>query len=97
MGFVPSCSQLSKKVKVQNDILRAMDKDEVILLLLLDLSAAFDTVNHDIMLERLSSRFGVQGTPLRWFESYLKGRRQSVFINGVTSDPQELDWGVPQG
>ncbi len=59
MGFVPSCSQLSKKVKVQNDILRAMDKDEVILLLLLDLSAAFDTVKHDI-LERLSSHFGVQ-------------------------------------
>ncbi len=34
---------------------------------------------------------------LKWFESYLKGRRQSVFINGVKSDPQELDWGVPQG
>ena len=58
-------------VKVQNDLLRAMDKDEVVLLLLLDLSAAFDTVPHDILLQRLSAMFGIQGTALAWFESYL--------------------------
>ncbi len=82
MSFVQSCSQLTTAlVKVQNDILRAMDKEEVILLLLLDLSAAFDNVNHNILLDRLSSRFGVQSTLLRWFESYLKGLCLSTVLH----------------
>ena len=84
-------------VKVQNDLLRAMDNDEVVLLLLLDLSAAFDTVSHDILLRRLEERFGVTGTALKWFESYLKGRKQSVLIQGTRSDSQTLECGVPQG
>ncbi len=84
-------------VKVQNDLLRAMDNDEVVLLLLLDLSAVFDTVSHDIMLSRLEHRFGISGTALKWFESYLRGRKQSVLIQGTRSDLQELEWGVPQG
>ncbi len=84
-------------LKVQNDLLRAMDKDEVALLLLLDLSAAFDTVGHDALLERLSARFGISGTALAWFDSYLKGRSQTVIINGVKSESHSLKWGVPQG
>ncbi len=85
-------------LKVQNDILRDMDQDRVVLVLLLDLSAAFDTVSHDILLKRLSTMFGINGTALAWFESYLKGRHQSVIINGEKSDPpQSLQWGVPQG
>ncbi len=85
-------------VKVQNDLLRAMDRDEVVLVLLLDLSAAFDTVSHDILLERLSTRFGIGGTVLAWFESYLKERKQSVIVGGAKSDPPDiLEWGVPQG
>ncbi len=81
----------------QNDLLRAMDNDEVVLLLLLDLSAAFDTVSHDILLHRLKNRFGVTGTALMWFESYLKGRKQSVLIQGTRSESQTLEQGVPQG
>ncbi len=82
---------------VQNDILMSMDKGEVTLLLLLDLSAAFDTLDHGILLKRLESRFGINGVALQWIKSYLTGRQQSVVINGVRSDDQALKYGVPQG
>ena len=67
-------------IKVHNDILMNMNKQHVTLLVLLDLSSAF-TRSHDILLSRLQSNFGVHGTVLSWFESYLVGRRQRVFIN----------------
>ncbi len=82
---------------VQNDILMSMDKGEVTLLLLLDLSAAFDTLDHSILLKRLESRFGINGMALKWIKSYLTGRQQSVVINGVRSEKQALKYGVPQG
>ena len=84
-------------LKVQNDILRAIDEQKCIVLLLLDMSAAFDTVDHDLLLARLSSRFGIKNQVLKWFESYLKDRRQFVVIDGVKSDVKELLCGVPQG
>ena len=70
-------------IKVHNDILMNMNKQHVTLLVLLDLSSAFDTRSHDILLSRLQSNFGVHGTVLSWFESYLVGRRQRVFINSA--------------
>ena len=84
-------------IKVQNDFLEAIDGKKCILLVLLDLSAAFDTIDHQILLSRLSERFGVKDTALKWFASYLSERYQSVVINGVESDIQELQFGVPQG
>ena len=83
--------------RVHNDIMLAMDNQKVVLLLLLDLSAAFDTVDHGIMLSRLENRFGVKGTALKWFESYLTDRSQSVCIHGTRSEEQMLRFGVPQG
>ncbi len=83
--------------RVHNDIMLAMDNQKVVLLLLLDLSAAFDTVDHDIMLSRLEHRYGVKGTALDWFRSYLTGRSQSVCIQGTHSEEQTLHFGVPQG
>ena len=67
------------------------------ILLLLDLSAAFDTVDHCILLSRLSSRFGIGGTALEWFRSYLSDRTQFVNVNGSTSERHVLQFGVPQG
>ncbi len=83
--------------RVHNDIMLAMDNQKVVLLLLLDLSAAFDTVDHEIMLSRLEHRFGVRGSALDWFRSYLTGRSQSVVIQGTRSKEQALRYGVPQG
>ena len=63
-------------LKVQNDILLNMDRQHVTLLVLLDLSAAFDTVNHEILLRRLETTFGITGTALQWLSSYLGNRSQ---------------------
>ena len=84
-------------LKVQNDILRALDKHQEALLLLLDFSAAFDTIDHNQLLNRLTSRYGVKGKVLQWISSYLNGRTQSVAIGNVLSDPVDLNCGVPQG
>ena len=82
---------------IQNDLLVAADAGLGSALLLLDLSAAFDTVNHRILIERMATAFGVSGSALNWFRSYLFGRTQSVKALGVTSLPVPLPFGVPQG
>ena len=64
-------------VRVHNDILTAIDNNNTVILLLLDLSAAFDTVDHSILLSRLSSRSGIKRTVLAWLRSYLTSRKQS--------------------
>ena len=64
---------------------------------MLDLSAAFDTIDHQILIERLSTTFGFRGTVCDWFKSYLSDRSQSVIIENTTSDPRQLCFGVPQG
>ena len=69
----------------------------MVALVLLDLSAAFDTIDHTILLKRLQSNFGISGKALKWFASYLRNRSQQVKINGITSDSAELKFGVPQG
>ena len=69
-------------LKVKADILSAINNNEVVCLVLLDLSAAFDTISHQILLNRLKYHFGVDGTVLNWFESYLTGRCQKVSLEG---------------
>ena len=64
---------------------------------MLDLSAAFDTIDHDILLSRLCNVYGITGNALDWFRSYLTGRIQRVVIEDSVSVDQELDFGVPQG
>jgi len=63
-----------KKIKVQNDILLAMGCQHVTLLVLLDLSTAFDTIDHQVLLRRLEVTYSITGTALQWFQSYLTGR-----------------------
>ena len=74
-----------------------MDQNKSAILLLLDLSAAFDTVNHAILISRLSNRFGVKGTALAWFKSYLTSRQQFVNVEEGMSSRRPLLRGVPQG
>ena len=84
-------------VKVHNDILPAVDNNDSVVLLLLDLSGAFDTVDHSILLSRLALRFGVNGQVIAWIESYLKDREQFVQIENTKSSIRQLLRGVPQG
>ena len=67
------------------------------ILLLLDLSAAFDTVDHQTLLHRLSHRFGTVDFALEWFRSYLSDRYQTAKANGGVSSNRELHYSVPQG
>ena len=82
---------------ILNDLLLATDSGKVSLLTLLDLSAAFDTIDHSILLNRLQNCFGISDSVLSWFTSYLSNRSQSVLIDGFQSPPIELTCGVPQG
>ena len=84
-------------IHVQNNILRAMDQGKVGILLLLDMSAAFETIDHNTLLNRLHTELGIGGTALDWFESYLVDRHQVVSIRGEHSDSCLLRYGVPQG
>ena len=84
-------------LKVTNDILSALDGGDVSVLTLLDLSAAFDTIDHVTLLSRLNILYGISGPVLAWFESYLTGRTQAVLVDGQMSVPASLSSGVPQG
>jgi len=84
-------------LRVHNDIALAVDSQNTVILLLLDLSAAFDTVDHVLLLSRLNKRFGIGGKVLDWFKSYLSERTQFVRINDSSSSRLSLDFGVPQG
>ena len=75
-----------------------LDQGNRVALLLLDMSAAFDTLYHRTgLLNRFHKEFGIRGKPLKWFESYFSERTQSVVIRGVKSVPVLLSQGVPQG
>ena len=82
---------------VTNDLLAKMDDGKISMVVLLDLSAAFDTIDHEILLARLQSYFGVDGTALAWLRSYITGRMQFVSVLGYDSEPVPLSFGVPQG
>lgn len=84
-------------LRVQNDILMALDSRQEVLLVMLDLTAAFDTIDHKIMLERLESCYGITDTALQWFNSYLNERTQFVVINQSKSTSHFMKSGVPQG
>ena len=84
-------------LKIHNDILASMDASKVTALTLLDLSAAFDTINHTILLRRLDYWFGVTGKALDWFKSYLTGRCQRIRLGDCLSSNAYLKFGVPQG
>jgi hypothetical protein len=96
-AYTKFSSTESALLRVQNDLLNAIDTRGAALLILLDLSAAFDTIDHQMLLDRLEYGFGLTDGALNWMRSYLTGRTQSVVVNGTVSTPQVLHYGFPQG
>src|SRR5215475_9962109 len=96
-GFRKSHSTETALLRITNDLLLSMEKKQVSSLILLDLSAAFDTVDHHILLSRLSLNFGVTSSALSLLTSYLSDRSQSVHIGANSSPSSKLLTGVPQG
>src|SRR5260221_5053761 len=84
-------------LRIHNDLLHAMDSKKLTALVLLDLSAAFDTIDHSILLHRLQSWFGISSTALNFISSYLSNRTQSVLIKSFSSPALSVATGVPQG
>ena len=83
--------------KIINDIKKSKTKGYSSVLVLLDLSAAFDTIDHDILIERLVNLYGLSGQALAWIRSYLENRKFTVKVNGENSELMDLLYGVPQG
>ena len=80
-----------------SSLIKELDKGRVAFLVLLDLSAAFDTIDHSLLLDCLERRFGVSGTALEWFKSYLADRTYQVQVGSSKSTSRQLCHGVPQG
>ena len=84
-------------MKVHNDVIQILGAHDNAARLLLDLSAAFDTVDHEILIDRLRVSFGITGKTLKWIREYLTNRTQRVLIQGTPSSPAIIKYGVPQG
>ena len=95
-GFRKFHSTELAAVELTNRITSQLDEGKLPLAIYLDLSKAFDTIDHDILIYKLSY-YGVQGNSLNWFKSYLSNRTQYVEYNGVSSNFANVDTGVPQG
>ena len=96
-GYKPHYSCESLLLRVSNDIFTNFDNSKCTIAVLLDLSAAFDTVDHDRLLDILWGQLGFRDNVFKWFEDFLRGRKQSVCIDGNKSEFRENKYGVPQG
>ena len=95
-GFRPNHNTQDVLLKVVDNWRSSLDSKEVVGVVMVDLSKAFDMVNHKLLLEKLHS-LGIVGTELQWFLSYLSGRKQRVVMNGVCAEWSDVKAGVPQG
>ena len=95
-AYKPGFSTETVLLKVKDYIQSSFDNCNGVLLAMIDMSAAFDTLSHDILLARLCSEVGISGSVLMWFKSYLANRCQSVLVGDTLSDSKELLVGVPQ-
>ena len=95
-GFRKKCSTAHSLIEITEKIKESIDSSKFGCGIFIDLKKAFDTVNHNILLKKLE-HYGIRGSILKWFESYLTDRKQYVFYNGVSSDVKHITCGVPQG
>ncbi len=95
-GFKERDSTINQLIHLCDNIYHGLDDSKDVCLVFLDVSKAFDKVYHPALLHKLES-YGIEGDLLAWLASYLKGRRQKVVINGVSSDWNEINASVPQG
>ena len=84
-------------LRIFNDLLWAFEHQRATALVAIDLSAAFDTVDHDVLLKVLQRRFGLEGTALKWADTYLRPRQFTVNVEKSYSLPRQLNYCVPQG
>ena len=95
-GFQNGKSTADAVLNLTDDIYSALKENKTCCTILLDLAKAFDTVDHSILLKKLD-KIGIRGPLHKWFESYLKDRKQVVSIDNVRSEPANMAFGVPQG
>ena len=96
-GYKALHSTETALLRVKNDIMQALDRQHATFLVLLDLSAAFDTIDYPILLRRLSQSYNITGHALGWIQSYLTGRTSQVCVSGTLSNTNALECGLPQG
>ena len=95
-GFRKQNSTIHALIQITEEIRESIEKGKFGCGIFIDLRKAFDTVNHNILLRKLD-HYGIRGTTLQWFDSYLNGRKQYVYHNGQSSDLKNISCGVPQG
>ena len=95
-GFREKHSTINVITALTGDVIKALENKDSVLSVFLDLSKAFDTIDHQISLHKLEF-YGIRGTPLKWFKSYLSNRKQYVKNNNSDSLQQDITFGVPQG
>ena len=97
LAYIVNFSCDTALLKLTNDLLLVVEHLEVTPLVAIDVSAAFDTIDHDLLLSILSKKFGVVGNVLKSFDSYLRPRRFQIQIDDTKSKEIELPLSVPQG
>ena len=96
-GFLPGKSCLTQMTNVIDDISGSLNKRNDVDMVYFDFAKAFDSVNHDIVLQKLKSQFRIDGTMLKFIKEYLRDRTQKVVIGDMSSSSLPVESGVPQG
>ena len=87
---------MSTVLSITDKIQKAIDDRDILCGIFLDLSKAFDTVEHEILVKKLEC-YGIRGNAKNWFTSYLSNCQQTVTVNNITSSPATISCGIPQG
>ena len=95
-GFRPLHSTVTALLDITNEWYTNIDIGKLNGIVFLDLKKAFDTVDHNILLDKIAT-YGIKGTAHRWLESYLSNRTQCCCVNGKLSSPSIMKTGIPQG